>query len=267
MTPQQRKGLAVVVLLAVLLIVVAVVVHSATSGTRSRAEPPCSATIGATTYRLDLAQAANATTIAAVAGRDGLPDHAVTVALAAALQESGLHNLAGGDLDSLGLFQQRPSQGWGTRAEILTPRFAAAAFFQRLARVANWQNLSVTDAAQRVQRSAAPDAYAQWESEARVLAEALTGEAPAAFACRVRTVLASTDAAGMSSAARLELGLRNLTGELASPRGWVAANWLVGHAEQFHISTLSYDGWRWTATGGSWAAHTPAVPQIQLNTA
>ena len=85
-----------------------------------------------TTYTLDIDQAANSTTIAAVGKRLGLPDHAVTVALAAALQESRLHNLPYGDRDSLGLFQQRPSQGWGTATEILTPSYAAAAFFRAL---------------------------------------------------------------------------------------------------------------------------------------
>ena len=82
-------------------------------------------------------------------------------ALAAAFQESGLHNLSHGDRDSLGLFQQRPSQGWGTPSQIMDPGYAAGAFYHRLAQVTGWQTTSVTDAAQQVQRSAAPDAYAQ----------------------------------------------------------------------------------------------------------
>jgi hypothetical protein len=267
-TGRQRNRLAFAVLLAVVLVGIVVVIHSATSGNRSRAKPPCSATIGAATYRLDLAQASNATTIAAVAKRDGFPDHAVTVALAVALQESDLRNLAGGDRDSLGLFQQRPSQGWGTRAEILTPRYAAGVFYQHLARIPDWQNLPVTDAAQRVQHSAAPAAYAQWEPEARVLAEAITGETPAAFACRLGTTsLTATDVAAMSSSARLELGIGDLSTELVPPRGWVVASWLIGHAEEFHVASLSYNGWRWTATGGSWTAHAPAVTRIQINAA
>ena len=126
-------------------------------------------------YTLDVEQAASATTIAAVGKRLGLPDHAVTVALAAALQESQLRNLAYGDRDSLGLFQQRPSQGWGTATEILTPSYAAAAFFRALQRIPSWETLPITDAAQKVQLSGAPTAYAKWETEARTLADRADG--------------------------------------------------------------------------------------------
>ena len=86
----------------------------------------CRVMDGTTPFTLALDQTANATTIAAVGKAMGLPDHAVTIALATAFQESRLHNLAHGDLDSLGLFQQRPSQGWGTPAQIMTPTYAAA---------------------------------------------------------------------------------------------------------------------------------------------
>ena len=84
----------------------------------------------------------------------------MTVALAAALQESNLLNLPYGDRDSLGLFQQRPSQGWGTAAQILDPAYAASAFYARLVDVPGWESLPVTQAAQLVQSSADPGAYA-----------------------------------------------------------------------------------------------------------
>ncbi|MFL6053788.1 MAG: hypothetical protein ACJ72W_12870 [Actinoallomurus sp.] len=105
-----------------------------------------------------------------------MPDHAVTVALATAMQESRLKDLPGGDRDSAGLFQQRPSQGWGTHAQIVDPVHAATAFYQRLKTLPGWKQLSVTEAAQDVQHSATPDAYAQWEPQARAIASALTGE-------------------------------------------------------------------------------------------
>src|SRR5438270_6152609 len=136
-------------------------------------------------YGLDFEQARNATTIAAVGKRLDMPDHAVSIALATAYLESGLHNISYGDRDSLGLFQQRPSQGWGTPAQIMTPHYAAAAFFQHLAKVPGWQVIPVTAAAQRVQRSALPGGYAQFEPAGRKIAEALTGEVPAGFACKV----------------------------------------------------------------------------------
>ena len=82
-----------------------------------------------------------------------------------------------------GLFQQRPSQGWGTAEQLTTPTYAAAAFYRALGDVEGWETMSVTDAAQHVQRSAAPDAYAKWEAEARVLARILTGEVPDRIVC------------------------------------------------------------------------------------
>ena len=144
---------------------------------------PCRVVVDGTTYALDRAQVANAGVIAAAAGTVGLPHHAVTIGIAAALQESRLRNLAYGDRDSLGLFQQRPSQGWGTPAQILDPNFAATAFFRHLAQVDGWMSMTVSDAAQRVQHSARPHAYAAWEAEARALARAVTGELPGALTC------------------------------------------------------------------------------------
>ncbi len=145
--------------------------------------PTCTATIGDETYRIDEEQAAHARTITAVAAQEGMPNHAVTVAIAAALQESKMHNISHGDRDSVGLFQQRPSQGWGTVEQLTTPTYAAAAFYKALKGVDGWESMSVTDAAQHVQRSAAPDAYAKWEPEARVLARILTGEVPDRLVC------------------------------------------------------------------------------------
>jgi hypothetical protein len=144
---------------------------------------PCRVVAGSRVYGLDREQAANAITISTTAHAVGLPHHAVTIADAAALQESALHNLGHGDRDSLGLFQQRPSQGWGSPAQILTPSFAAESFFRALGRVEGWQTLSVNEAAQRVQHSAIPTAYAKWENEARALARATTGELPGALTC------------------------------------------------------------------------------------
>ena len=144
---------------------------------------PCRVVADGKSYALDRAQAANAGVIAAAAGTVGLPHHAVTIGIAAALQESRLHNLAYGDRDSLGLFQQRPSQGWGTPAQILDPRFAATSFFRELAKIDGWSAMTVNDAAQQVQHSAQPHAYAAWENEARALARATTGELPGALSC------------------------------------------------------------------------------------
>ncbi|MCU1458572.1 MAG: hypothetical protein JWL73_2664 [Actinomycetia bacterium] len=145
--------------------------------------PACHVAGGGRSYGLDREQAANAITITAAANALGLPHHAVTIAIAAALQESQLHNLRYGDRDSLGLFQQRPSQGWGTPTQILTPSLAASSFLRALARLDQWQTMPVSDAAQLVQHSATPSAYAKWENEARAIARATTGELPGALTC------------------------------------------------------------------------------------
>jgi hypothetical protein len=114
-------------------------------------------------------QLGNAATIVTVGERLNVPPYGWVIAVATAMQESGLRNLDHGDRDSLGLFQQRPSQGWGAPAQLLDPTYAATKFYEKLLTVAGWQELPLTAAAQRVQVSAYPDAYAKWESDARAV--------------------------------------------------------------------------------------------------
>ncbi|MFD7070584.1 C40 family peptidase [Streptomyces sp. NPDC059913] len=118
-------------------------------------------------------QVPNAKTIQATGVAMNIPARGQVVALATALQESGLRNLAFGDRDSLGLFQQRPSQGWGTANEILDPVHASTKFYEALRKVPGWQSLTVTQAAQAVQRSGYPEAYAKWEPLATALQKAI----------------------------------------------------------------------------------------------
>lgn len=145
----------------------------------------CTATVQGRTVSLDPEQAGNAALISAISVRRGMSARAATIALAAAFQESKLYNLQYGDRDSLGLFQQRPSQGWGTRAQILDPAHAINAFYDALVRVGDYETMPVTVAAQRVQRSGYPAAYAAHEADARVLASALTGNSRRVFSCQV----------------------------------------------------------------------------------
>jgi hypothetical protein len=226
--------------------------------------PPLGCTVTGTTYTLDFGQAANVTTIAAVGKRLGLPDHAVTVALAAALQESRLHNLSYGDRDSRGVFQQRPSQGWGTAEQVMTPRYAAAAFFQHLSLVPRWPTLPVTVAAQQVQRSGSPNAYAQWEDVARSLARATTGEVAAGLSCRVPDPPAGTASRSLSQAMTLELGDAALGVPVSAPRGWTVATWLVAHATEFGITAVSFAGQQWTSASGEWQPGPSAAPVVRV---
>ncbi|MFF7732972.1 heavy metal transporter [Streptomyces sp. NPDC007984] len=145
-------------------------------------------------YEFTPEQAVNAATITAVGTARGLPERAVTIALATALQESALRNIEHGDRDSLGLFQQRPSQGWGTPKEIMDPTYSAGEFYDHLVKVPGYTRLPLTVAAQRVQRSGFPQAYAKHEPDAALLAAALTGQSAATLTCEGRP--AATRASG-----------------------------------------------------------------------
>ncbi|WP_084106039.1 hypothetical protein [Demequina sp. NBRC 110056] len=135
----------------------------------------CTVTLGERTDSKTAEQANNIGIIVAGSIRNGLPARAATIAVATAIQESSLRNIDYGDRDSVGLFQQRPSQGWGTVEEIMDPYYSTDRFYEALVKVPAWQELEVTVAAQAVQRSAFPDAYADHEEEGRLWASALTG--------------------------------------------------------------------------------------------
>src|SRR5262249_11253859 len=126
-------------------------------------------------------QMRNAAIIVRVGQQMQVPPRGWVIAIATALQESGLRNLpnlgASNDHDSVGLFQQRPSQGWGTVAQIMDPEYASRKFYEHLLNVPGWQTMALTDAAQAVQRSAFPNAYAKHESLASLAVNLLTGGA------------------------------------------------------------------------------------------
>ncbi|MGL5858154.1 MAG: C40 family peptidase [Angustibacter sp.] len=164
---------------AAAVVLFAVLVCSAVIGVIDGSAPTaCDESVGATTNApsaLDGDQISNARTIIQTATRLGMPTRAAIIAVATAWQESGLRNLYHGDRDSLGLFQQRPSTGWGAtpaspddhrtpRQRLLDPVYAATAFYTALRTVPNWPRLPLTQAAQAVQRSARPSAYARWET-------------------------------------------------------------------------------------------------------
>ncbi len=145
----------------------------------------CQASVGGVVVDMSTEQAENATTIVAVAVRRGLPARAASIALATAYQESKLRNLDHGDRDSLGLFQQRPSQGWGTAKQIRDPLYSVTRFYDALVKIDGYQGMRITEAAQKVQRSGFPEAYQGHASDGRALASALTGYSKARFSCVV----------------------------------------------------------------------------------
>jgi hypothetical protein len=214
-------------------------------------------------YPMTPEQADNAATISSVGTTMGMSRRAITVALATALQESGLHNLADGDRDSVGLFQQRPSQGWGSVAQIGDPVYASRAFYRRLDAVRNWTALDVNDAAQTVQRSAVPDAYGQWEGQAGALAAALTGAPGASFTCHDLTV--GMPQSVLVSAAKQELGTAALSGAQPGRRGRQIGNWLVAHALRFGIDRVTVNGSTWTPSSGTWQPTGPSDGRLSLH--
>lgn len=145
----------------------------------------CTVEVGDQRVDVDLEQAENAALITAISIERGMPARAASIALATAYQESKLYNIDYGDRDSVGLFQQRPSQGWGTVAQLTDPVYATNAFYDALAKVEGYEAMEITVAAQEVQRSAYPDAYADHEADGRALASALTGNSPRAMWCEV----------------------------------------------------------------------------------
>jgi len=226
----------------------------------------------ASDVRLDAEQMANAATVAAVGLRRNVVQRAIVVALSVALQESKLRNLdhqgTRNDHDSLGLFQQRPSQGWGTQDQIMDQRYAADRFYTALLRVKGWETMRVTEAAQRVQRSAYPEAYQKWAGDAEVLATAFAGQAQAVVTCT------SDEPPGKPTVDAVE---RQLTRDFArkTPRmakeghllrvptedattAWQFAHWLVAHSPGLGITTVTVAGRRWSPGNDPWQpADTP----------
>lgn len=221
--------------------------------------------VGKTTVTLQAEQMAHAATISAAGVRRGVPDRGITVALATALQESKLRNLSSGDRDSVGLFQQRPSQGWGAPDQLQDPRYAAGKFYDKLLRIPGWRDMRITDAAQAVQNSAHPEAYQKWADEAAALSGALTGATKGALSCTLPGGSERRGAAAVRALGEaLELDWGNLdavpdvngTGvELAvadDRTGWRLAHWLVAHAAQHGIRQVRYGDQRWSAEEGAW---------------
>ena len=218
----------------------------------------CRATALGQDFTFSPEQSANAATITAIALKRGLPARAATIANATAIQESKLRNIRFGDRDSLGLFQQRTSQGWGTEAQILDPVYATNKFYDALIKISGYQGMEITKVAQMVQRSASPQAYAEHEQEGRVLASTLAGHSPGGIGCRLDDATVSTPAATIAAHLTAELGVPatgqgntvQVTGRNAQ-LAWAAGSWAVAHAEADGIDSVTVGDRSWTRGRGS----------------
>lgn len=268
--------------------------YDSTNGSGGAPHCTASARTGEDGFDMTPEQAANAATIAAVGVAKGLPDRAVTIALATAMQESMLRNLDHGDRDSLGLFQQRPSQGWGTPQQIMDPVYSAGIFYDRLVAIKGYSRLPLTEAAQQVQLSGFPQAYAKHEPDATVLTATFAGDGelmcggPAPTAPgdpeKVRTELTRIFAkdklhsavAGPNRAAEAGRAVKETEvtfvekrdGGASAARGSKAmAGWAVANARGMGIVRVSYaqEGWiageakgKWQQKGGGGGSPAPA---------
>ncbi len=202
---------------------------------------PCTVEVDGETTTLGLDQAQNAALISALAVRRDLPVRAATIALATAFQESKIRNLDYGDRDSLGIFQQRPSQGWGSAAQVSDPYYSTGAFYDALKDVDGYLELPVHDAAQEVQRSADGGAYEQHEGRAQIISAALTGRAEAALSCEVPDPDDSGQRVGddglTENARAVRADVRRVFGEIPDG-GFAPGGVTTGHAE----GSAHYDG-------------------------
>lgn len=212
-------------------------------------------------YALDTDQAAVASTMvgAVTKYRVPLPERASVLVLAAGLQESKLTNLAPGygDRDSVGVLQQRPSQGWGGgKAERLTDvGEATKEFLDALVKVHHWRRLPLATAVQDVQISADGSAYARHEPEAQALADALQGVKPAAITCNFAAPTKVAPASVVASQVAYQLGID--TPHAVGRRTvrvpgahWQTVAWFIANADRLGIERVAYHGKIWTRTDG-----------------
>jgi hypothetical protein len=236
----------------------------------------CSAVVDGESTSMSPEQAANAATVVGISVRRGLPARAATIGIATIVQESGMRNLDHGDRDSLGLFQQRPSQGWGTVEQVQDPVYATNTFYDALEKVDGYRDLPVTDAAQRVQRSGFPLAYGDHEPEARLVASTLTGYTPAGFSCHLRSAdvpLENGDNQTLTPSAQRVADAATVQVTTAAPTvvpgtsgralefaagderlAWAVAGWAVASAGTYSVTEVSVAGSRWSrdASGRGW---------------
>lgn len=223
-------------------------------------------------------QAANAALITAVSVQRGLPARAASIALATSMQESKLRNISHGDQagpDSRGLFQQRPSQGWGTAEQVMDPYHATNAFYDALVKVPGYQSLEITAAAQQVQHSAYPGAYAQHEGMARAFASALSGQAAAGLDCSLRAADAGGDPAVVQAALTASFGDlpvsadgKTLLVDADGTQAWAVAQWAVANAKPLSITDVQVDGRDWNRQSrNGWQSSQVPAGQVRVTVA
>ena len=236
-TPRHRRIVA-----GLVVVVLAVTVTAAVLGVRHLrtlvSGEQCLVTASGSTFSWAPDQASNAAAITAIAVQRGMPPRAATIAIATAMQESKVRNVKFGDRDSLGLFQQRPSQGWGTAEQILDPEYSTNKFYDALAKIKGYQSMDIAQAAQKVQRSAAGEAYAQHEPQARVTASALSGQTHGGMVCALQDPGTPGDPGEVAALVEKDFGVSADEGKGAvtvtadsDDLAWAIGSWAVARAD------------------------------------
>lgn len=268
------RSTRVIVIAAVAAAVLAVVAFAVNAlwDTAKKAFVPSTCTAG--NYELDPAQASVAATMvgAVTKYRVPLPQRASVLVLAAALQESKLVNIppGGGDRDSVGVLQQRPSQGWGGGDPLVLTDVGEATkeFLDRLLRdVPNWRTLPVAEAIQQVQISADGTLYAQHEPQAEAFADALAGRTPAGISCEFDEPSQVASATTVAQQVGRDLGIKTATAtdrrtvRVPGAR-WQTAAWFVANADRLGIDKVAYNGRQWTRADGWKTSSAPAAAVV-----
>jgi hypothetical protein len=229
----------------------------------------CVATADNRSVVLDLEQARLTSIIVGLSVRRGLAPRAASIAMATVYQETGIRNLDHGDRDSVGLFQQRPSQGWGTVERLQDPYYATRKFYEALVKVDGWETGDINDVAQRVQRSGHPEAYRDHEADGRVLASVFTGSSPGGLTCLERADRAG-DVDGLVNALEKSLGpvdhdVQGVTVTVAAGRerlAWAYAHSAVANAAHYGVTTVTIGDQTWTTDGVSLPTWTDAAEPL-----
>lgn len=207
-------------------------------------------------YHLNLTRSQNAATIVGVVLKRGLPEHAAVLVLGAALQESKLDNIPAGqgDRDSVGVLQQRPSQGWGTEAQLADIRYATGVFLDAMLKVPDWRTAPLSQVIQEVQVSADGSAYARHESQATAMSGVLMGLTPGGVTCDfgkpAKPAATRTVASELASELPVQTPETSASVVRVSGAGWATTAWLITHAAHYGIDRVSYSGRSWIRSKG-----------------
>jgi hypothetical protein len=235
----------------------------------------CVATANGRSVVLDLEQARLTSIVVGLSVRRGLAPRAASIAMATVYQETGIRNLDYGDRDSVGLFQQRPSQGWGTAEQLQDPYYATRKFYEALVKVKGWETGDINDVAQRVQRSGYPEAYRDHEADGRVLASVFTGSSPGGLTCLERAgragnadglvaslekSLGPVDSAADGATVTLDVGRKRLA--------WAYAHSALANAARYGVTAVTVGDQAWQTDGTtlpSWQDAAAPLPSDRVS--